>query len=63
MTERGAKAAPKRVEIEAQVIRADGTVEDLGTVSSSDWKPWKPWTLAAKLKADKRIREANKKAT
>ena len=52
----GAKSAVKRVQIEATVIRADGTVEKLGTVSDSRWK-WRFSPL--KLISSWRIKQAN----
>ena len=55
-------AAPgpiKRVQIEAVVTRADGTVENLGVVSDSDWKRLDP----RRLLAARRIRKANRRRT
>jgi hypothetical protein len=47
----------KQVQIEVSVIRADGTVEELGVVSDSGWKAWDP----RKLLASRRIRQANRR--
>ena len=55
MTDVSAKGPVKRVQIEATVIRADGTREDLGVVSDSKWRWWDP----RKRLADRRIRKAN----
>lgn len=48
----------KQVQIMATVIRADGTVEELGVVSDSKWK-W--WSLRRRA-AGRRIRQANKRS-
>ena len=45
----------KRVQIEAVVIRADGTRENLGVVSDSKWR----WYDPRKWLAAKRIHKAN----
>ena len=48
----------KRVQIEAVITRADGTVEDLGVVSDSA----RLWRFGlGRLLAGRRIRRANKK--
>jgi len=55
------KSKVKLVEIEAVIIRADGSIEDLGVVSSSDWKWYKPKTWKPKKESEKRIAQANEK--
>lgn len=52
-----ALAPIKRATIEATVIRADGTVEQLGVVSDSRWRKYSP----ARLRANRRIRRANRR--
>lgn len=60
--ELAAKSPVKQVQIEAVIIRADGSTEDLGVVSDSKWKWYKFWTYRAKNAAKDRINEANAKA-
>jgi hypothetical protein len=55
-----AQGAIKRVIIEAVVIRADGTVEPLGTVSDSSWKWYSPLGQYRKLKASRRTEALNR---
>jgi hypothetical protein len=45
-----------RTEIGVMVTRADGTVDDYGTVSRSDWGPLGRWLSA------RRIRRLNRRA-
>lgn len=54
--------APTFVEIHAKVIRADGTVDDLGIVNASYKSPWRQayWRCVRKPLVDRRIRQANK---
>lgn len=59
MTVLGAKSAVKQVQIEATVIRADGTVEKLGTISDSRWR-WRFSPL--RLISSWRIKQANNRA-
>jgi hypothetical protein len=53
-----AKQDVKRVQIEVQVIRRDGNVDDLGVVSDSAWY-WRRGP--GKWLADRRIRRANRR--
>lgn len=52
----------KSISTEIRVIRADGTVHNLGTVDMYDRNPFKRlwWSLFGKRLADKRITEANR---
>ena len=52
-----AKGPIKRVQIEATVIRADGTVEELGRIADSS----SYWKLIGRRFARRRIRKANAK--
>lgn len=59
MTTIGANGPVKRVQIEATIIRADGTIEKLGTISDSSWR-WRftPLRLISRfriLKANRRV--------
>jgi hypothetical protein len=49
---------PKRVTIEVAVIRADGSVDNLGTVSDSDWKIFSPGRLRALWRTNRANRRA-----
>ena len=56
MTTLGAKSAVKHVQIEATVIRADGTIEKLGIISKSGWR----WRFSPmRLLSSWRISQAN----
>lgn len=57
MTDQQAKGPVKRVQIEATVIRADGTRVELGRIADSS--PW--WNRFLKPLADRRIRKANER--
>lgn len=58
MTEQTAMGPVKRVQIEAVVIRADGTCDELGVIAdSSRW-----WNLVGRRFADRRIKRANARA-
>ena len=58
MPEVSARGPLKRIQIEATVIRADGTVEPLGVISDSSWR-WRygPGRFLAWL----RIRKSNRR--
>ena len=60
-----AQTEPKaNVELSARIIRADGTVEELGIIAAhhdSRWKQWR-WDHIGKPLADARIRRANRRA-
>jgi hypothetical protein len=58
MSDLSAKGAVKQVQIEAVVIRADGTREDLGVISDSKWHRLDP----RRLLAARRTRKANERA-
>ncbi len=47
----------KQVTIDAVVIRADGTREDLGTISNSKWSRFDPRRLAAKRRTERLNRD------
>lgn len=55
------KSRIKEVEISAVIIRADGSVEDLGVISSSKWSRLKFWKKDQR-EANDRIHAANKAA-
>lgn len=56
MTQMAGKGKLKRVVMEATIIRADGTVEELGAVA--DTRRWFRWGPGRWL-ANRRIRKAN----
>jgi hypothetical protein len=56
----GANGPVKRVQIEATIIRADGTVEKLGTITDSSWR-WRFTPL--RLLSRWRIHKANGRVT
>jgi hypothetical protein len=60
MTTIGGNSPVKRVQIEATIIRADGTVEKLGTISDSSWR-WRFTPL--RLISRWRIHKANGRVT
>lgn len=51
----------RRVDIEAVITRADGTVVNLGTVASTAWKWWSPRGWVARFAAWRRIKDANRR--
>jgi len=53
--EQAGKGPVKRVQIAATIIRADGTVEELGVIADSKWY----WRLFGKRFSDRRIKRAN----
>jgi hypothetical protein len=58
MTEQNAMGPVKRVQIEATVIRANGTVEHLGVVADSKWRWWHP----RKRLSVRKIKRANNRS-
>lgn len=58
MTALAGKGPIKRVQIEATVIRADGSVEELGRVADSS----RLWNFIGRRFANHRIRRANARA-
>ncbi len=56
MSEQTATGKVKRVQLEAVVIRADGSRHDLGTISDSAWY----WRGPLVWLANRRIRRANR---
>ena len=57
MSDLQATLKPKRVEIEAVIIRADGTREDLGKIADSKWRRFDP----RRSRANRRIQEVNER--
>lgn len=57
MAQLAAKSGAKHAQIEATVIRADGTIEHLGTVADSKWGRFS----ISRLLASRRIQRANSK--
>lgn len=53
------KSPIKRVTIEAVILRADGSHQDLGVIADSAWKWYKPSTWKMKKAAKQRIDAAN----
>lgn len=60
MTEATARSPIKRTQIEAVVIRADGTRIPLGVVADSKWKLLGRFD-PRKILADRRIRQLNRR--
>lgn len=56
MTEVMGKSPVKRVQIQATVIRADGTREELGVISDSNFR----WRWFHRFFANRRIARANR---
>lgn len=59
MTDQTALGPVKRVQIEATVIRVNGTVEHLGVVADSKWKRHDPRSWLS----SRRIKQANKRSS
>lgn len=60
MTEAQAHGPIKRIQIEATVIRADGTVEPLGLIADSKWRWWNPLGVVRSRRATQRIQTLNR---
>lgn len=54
----------KAAELSAVIIRADGTVQDLGVIAAEYHQPHRAvrWWLFGRFRAGRRIREANRYA-
>jgi hypothetical protein len=60
MTDQQAFGPVKRVQLEAVIVRADGTREDLGVVADSKWKLPR-WLNIRRARAHRRTENANRR--